>query len=609
MNLHKLSTDIVVAGGGAAGVPCALAAARCGAKVVLIHDRPVLGGNASSEIRMHICGADCSGGRGEPLKTETREGGIIEEVKLDTCVNNPQRSASMLDLVFYDKCRTEPNLTLMLNTSVVGAEVTDGEISRVTADRQSTEDRFEIAARVFIDCTGDGRLGAEAGALFRHGREDKEEFGEDMAPDEADNKTLGSSLLFMARKHDRAIPFRAPSWARKFTEHDLRLRHHDGFEYGYWWVEWGGCLNTIKDNEQIRDELLAIFLGVWDHIKNGGDHSADNWALEWFSFVPGKRESRRFVGQYMLCESDLVESRAFEDAIAYGGWSLDLHPVEGIDATDEHPCHQKGLKHIYDIPLRSCISKNVPNLMFAGRNISASHVAFGSTRVMATCAAMGQGVGTAAAYAVRHGRKPADLTSDNQAVQAIQQRLLRDDAYLIGRINMDPADIARNARAVASSAQPGGAASNVTSAVTRAVHGPKGAPRDRAVPGTHRWMSKPGAGFPAWVELRWDRAIRPVEIQLVFDTGMHRPLTLTHVNSYATRMKWGEPQPETVRDYRIEGIAGDGSRQLLAEVKGNYQRRRVHKLDSPVPVKAVRVTVDATNGLDHARICEVRVKS
>ncbi len=572
----------------------------------------MLGGNASSEVRMHIVGADCSGGRGAALKTETREGGIIEEIRLETCVRNLQRSASMLDLILYEKCRAEPNLDLLLNTSVTATEVKDGVITHAIAERQSTEDRFRIAAKVFVDCTGDGRLGVEAGAPFRHGREGCDEFNESMAPETGDKKTLGSSLLFMARNVGRPVPFVAPPWARRFTEDDLKYRHHAqagvdrGLEYGYWWVEWGGCLDTIKDNETIRDELLAIMLGVWDHIKNGGDHGADNWALDWFGFLPGKRESRRFVGQYMLRESDLVESRAFHDAIAYGGWSLDLHPPEGIDAPDKHPCNQKSLAHIYDIPLRACVSQTVANLMFAGRNISASHVAFGSTRVMATCAVIGQGVGAAAAYAVRHGLSPTGLADNPEAIQAIQQRLLRDDAFLIGRVNMDPRDLAREAKVTASSAQSNGAASNVLSGLTRAVHGPKGAPPDRAVPGTHRWISDPAAALPAWLELRWGRPIRPIEVQLVFDTGMHRLLTLTHSDAYAARMTWGRPQPETIRDYTLEGLAG-GTWQPLAEVAGNYQRRRVHTLDAPGPITALRITVTATNGLDHARLCELRV--
>ena len=612
VNERELQCDVLVAGGGPAGVPCAIAAARCGAKVILCHDRPVLGGNASSEVRMHIVGADCSGGRGAELATEAREGGILEEIRLEAAVRNPQRSASMLDLILYEKCRAESNLTLLLNTAVTGVERQGRRIIRAAAERPSTEDRFRIRAEVFVDCTGDGRLGAEAGASFRRGRESREEFGESLGPDRADSATLGSTLLFQATRHDKPMPFVAPPWARKFSEADLALRPpaapgvDRGLEYGYWWVEWGGRLDTIKDSETIRDELLAIMLGVWDHIKNGGDHGAECWALDWFGFLPAKRESRRFIGQYTLTQNDVMDPKPFEDAIAYGGWPIDTHPPEGVDAANEPPCQQLDVPHLYDIPLRACISRDVDNLLFAGRNISATHIAFASTRVMATCTAVGQGVGTAAACSVSQGLLPSQLPGNPQAMRSIQQRLLRDDAYLIGCRNDDPADVARRATVTASSEQPNGQAANVLRGQTRAVHGPAGAVADRADPGTHRWMSDPGRGLPAWIQLTWPAPVAPRLIQLIFDTGMHRPLTLTHSDAYTQRMAWGRAQPETVRDYRIE-LLRTGDVVEAIEVRGNYQRRRVHELASGASVDAIRIIVQATNGLDHARICEVRV--
>jgi len=611
---RELSCNVLVAGGGPAGVPCALAAARHGASVILCHDRPVLGGNASSEVRMHIVGANgCGdGNRGRVLEVEPREGGIIEEIRLETSVRNPQRSASMLDLILYEKCRAEPNLTLMLNTAITGVEMSGARIAAALADRQSTEDRFRIEAKVFVDCTGDGRLGVEAGAAFMEGREDTARFGEPLAPDAADKKRLGSSIMMQAREHDRPMPFVAPAWARTFTKEDLRLRlyavpgnEQPRREYGYWWAEWGGQLDTIKDNERIRDELLAITLGIWDHVKKN-DPGAANWALEWIGFLPGKRESRRFVGQHVLTEHDVAGSRPLDDAIAYGGWPMDLHPPEGVDAPDEPPCLQREVPLLYDIPLRACVSRDVPNLMFAGRDISATHVAFASTRVMATCAVVGQGAGTAAAYAVANGVMPADLASDAAAVRAIQQQLLRDDCYLIGRLNEDPDDLARRAKVSASGEAPGGEATNVLSGQTRSVHGPCGASPERACPGTHRWISDPRAGLPAWLELSWDRPVTPARIELVFDTGLHRYLTLTHHDGYCARMEWGRPQPETVRDYTITGFAGGEWRELLS-VSGNYQRRRGHAVRRPTPVRALRLTVTATNGIDHARVCEWRV--
>lgn len=612
---RELSCDVLVAGGGIAGVCCALAAARLGARVILCQDRAVLGGNASSEVRMHIVGATGLTG-GAPLAAELREGGIVEELRLELAVQNPQRAPALMDLVLYDKCRREPNLTLLLNTTVDGAETEGGRVRAVTATRASTEDRFRITAKSSVDCTGDGRLGAEAGAAFRQGREGRDEFGEKLAVASADACTLGSTLLLQARKHDRPMPFVAPPWVRRFTAEDLKLRPYGrpgydlGLEYGYWWAEWGGCLDTLKDNERIRDELVAITLGVWNHIKNESDlaPTAANWALEWIGFLPGKRESRRFVGRHVLCEADVFQSRPQPDAIAFGGWPVDLHPPGGVDARDLPPCDQHHLPHLFDIPLRSCLAREFDNLLFAGRNFSATHVAFASTRVMATCGVVGQGVGTAVALALQAGVAPAEIPERPDLLKAVQQQLLRDDCYLIGVENRDARDLVRQAQRIrASSAQAGGEPELIRSGQTRAVHGVEGlicAPPDRARPGLHRWMSDPAAGLPAWVEVQWAAPMEVGCVEIVFDTGLHRLLTLSQADGYTAKMLWGRPQPETVRDYRLEASIS-GQWVEIATVTGNYQRRRVHAL-APRKVDAVRISVSATNGLDHARICEVR---
>ncbi len=638
---HPLRCELLVAGGGMSGLCCAIAAARLGVKVILVQDRPVLGGNASSEIRMHIVGATGLHA-GLPLVLEPREGGLIEEIRLELAVRNPQRSPAVADLILYEFCRAEPNLTLLLNTTVVAARVEHGRITEVIAERPSTEDRFTLAAEMFADCTGDGRLAREAGVPFMRGREGRDAFGEKLAPARGDEKTLGSTILFQARKHDRAMPYVAPPWVRKFMAADFKLRPFGksgsdlGLEYGYWWIEWGGGLDTLKDNERIRDELLAITLGVWNHIKNESGLDVANWALDWIGFVPGKRESRRFVGQYVLTETDLFASRPFADAIAFGGWPIDTHPPEGVDAPAEAPCTQHHLPWLYDIPLRCCVASSLRNLFFAGRNLSATHLAFASTRVMATCAAVGQGVGTAAALALRAKVEPAAIGGDARLLAAIQQRLLRDDAYLVGVRHADESDLAPSAAVSASSEQSGGEARLVCSGQTRAVHGPAqtqpaaaggnqwenvleeletgrvralhtSAPPERAFPGVHRWMSDPAAALPAWLELRWPAAVRVGEVQLIFDTGLHRFLTLSQADGYTRRMHWGEPQPETVRDYRIEAETTAGAWTLLHAERGNYQRRRVHRLAAPVSLCALRIVVEATNGLDHARVCEVRV--
>lgn len=601
--LHNLETDVLVAGGGIAGVCAAISAARNGASVILIQDRPVLGGNASSEIRMHICGADMSGMRGKELETEAREGGIIEEIRLENAVRNPQKSWSMMDLILYEKCIAEENLRLMLDTTIVAADVRDRKIQSAVAVRESTEDKFIIKAKIYIDCTGDGRLAAEAGAKFRVGRESKDEFNEPFAQDKADDKSLGMSLLFEAEDMGRPVPFIPPKWIRKFTEEELKFRGHNIYNYGFWWVEWGGCLDQIKDTPKIRHELLRILLGVWDHIKNGGQHGAENYALSWFGFLPAKRESRRFIGQYILTGNDIMQANHFDDAIAYGGWSMDTHPPEGIDAKDENPCHQPPPPYLYPIPLRSCVSADIDNLMFAGRNISATHCAFASTRVMATCGVIGQGVGTSAAIAIKNGLNPCELSDNKDIMNIIQEKLLADDCFLPG-IEICRNDLAVAAKIHASSEKYPSSAQYVASPITRAVYGPGGVhPRYNWPKCINRWISN---DVPASIELEWERNITLNEVRLVFDTGLHRVLTLLHDKTnkfYTEKMIW-DAQPETVKDYKISYHTEKGWQELIS-VKGNYQRLKSHRFDA-ICTNKIKIDVLATNGCKQARICRIQ---
>ena len=407
-----------MAGGGMAGVCAALAAARHGAKVVLAQDRSRLGGNASSEVKMHVVGADCSGGR-----PGWREGGLIEELRLDDAAHNPQRSWELWDLLLYDKLKREPNVTLLLDSPLFAAETRDDAIQRVLVRCDKTEHLYRIRAPLYIDCTGDSRLALEAGAEQRWGREAQSEFNESLARAAADRQTLGSSLLFTARDYGRPVPFTPPPWARKVTKAQLQFRSVRSWEYGYWWIEWGGQLDTIRDNERIRFELLAIVLGVWDYIKNSGDKpDSAHWGMDWVGMIPGKRESRRVVGDHLLTQHDLEgKTPAFADAVAMGGWPLDDHPPSGFDQPEERPARQIQTAAPYNIPLRSLYSRNIRNLLMAGRNISASHVAFTSTRVMATCAVVGQAAGTAAVHAFFQGMLPDVATFTGQGRGQIRE--------------------------------------------------------------------------------------------------------------------------------------------------------------------------------------------
>ncbi|MFE2843300.1 FAD-dependent oxidoreductase [Streptomyces scopuliridis] len=213
----------------------------------------------------------------------------------------------------------------------------------------------------------------------------------------------------------------------------------------YWWIEFGGELDTVHDNERIRDELWSVIHGIWDHIKNSGDFDAETMTLEWVGSVPGKREYRRFVGDYVLHQGDILGQTPFADRVAFGGWSIDLHPPQGMYAT-EAAAKQRYADGIYHIPYRSLYSVNTSNLLFAGRDISASHVAFGSTRVMATCATLGQAAGTAAALCAGHGVTPRALD-----IAELQRTLLREDASVIGLASTDPDDLALRATVTARS--------------------------------------------------------------------------------------------------------------------------------------------------------------
>jgi hypothetical protein len=598
MKSTSMQFDFAVAGGGLSGLCAALAAARHGLRTVLVQDRSVLGGNASSEIKMHVVGADCHGSR-----PGARETGLIEELRLEDSYRNPQRCYSLWDLLLYEKAMAEPNLTLLLDTACVAVETEDlgggrRSLRSFRAVRTTTQEEFVISARFFADCTGDGALGAAAGAEFMRGREGRADFHETLAPEEGDNKTLGSSILLTGRLCDQTQTFIAPSWIRKFRREDFKHRPIHSYEYGYWWFEWGGHLDTIADSPTvIRHELLRIALGVWDYIKNSGDHpDAANWALEWVGSVPGKRESRRFRGRHVLTQDDVFSGRLFDDAVAYGGWWVDLHPPLGIDAPEEAPCEQVHFPHLFTIPLRCLHSSNLSNLFFAGRNISATHVAFASTRVMATCAVMGQAVGTAAAVLSDQTGSDIEQLSTPEILREIRQTLLRDDAFVPGLANEDPHDLAKKAAISASSERQDGPAIAVVDGIARPLPLHLGPWADGA---DHAWKATTA---PAWIELAWSQPVEIGEIHLCFDSGLERELMLSASN-HANRKIIRGAQPETVKSYLLRDAEG----RVIVRVTDNYLRRRIHKLGEPVRSAALRLEVLETHGSTHPAVQEVRV--
>ncbi|NYI03914.1 FAD-dependent oxidoreductase [Allostreptomyces psammosilenae] len=450
MREETVRHDITVVGGGLAGVCAAIAAARLGRRVALVNNRPVLGGNSSSEVRVWVCGATAHG-----VHRFARETGIMGELYTENQYRNPDGNPYYWDQVVLDAVLAEPNIALYLNTDVrevaAGGPEENRTIHSVTGWTTGSELLTTFTADVFLDCTGDGLVGHLAGARHRIGREARAEYGESWAPERADAELLGSTILFYTRDAGHPVKFVPPSYTKDLaTTPILRNRVLRTGDNGcdYWWIEWGGGMDVVHDNERIRDELWSVVMGVWDHIKNSGEFDADTLTLEWVGSVPGKREYRRFVGDHVLTQDDILSQRRFPDRVAFGGWSIDLHPVEGMYAATPG-ARQRYADGVFHIPLRSLYSVNVGNLLLAGRDISASHVAFGATRVMATCAVVGEAAGTAAALCVEHGLTPRALATDH--LDLVHRTLLRQDASVLGVANTDPDDLARAARVTASS--------------------------------------------------------------------------------------------------------------------------------------------------------------
>lgn len=462
---RSVRCDIVVCGAGLAGISAAVSAARLGATVCLINDRPVLGGNSSSEVRVQPQGAARTHGY-------ARETGVISELLIEDRRRNHAEvfeagwANSVWDLGMYDLVQRTPGLTLYLNTTVTGVDTIDRRLTSVTAMTLGTETVTTFEARTFIDCTGDGVVAALAGCEWRMGTEGFDEFAEPHAPATASEDVMGSSILLKTRDMGRPVPFEAPPWAITYDDASFFTtggRYPGDTRGGWWWLEIGVPWHTITDSEAIRHELTRHALGVWDWVKNRAPElrsGFENLALEWLGQVVGKRESRRIMGQYLMTEHDLLRTQPWPDEVAYGGWTIDLHTPGGLLAATSEPSAAAGYSldsaavaatHVapFGIPLRSLIAKDLDNLLMAGRDISVTHVALGSVRVQATTAVTGQAAGTAAAVALDERIEPCDVVG--KAVFRVQQQLLRDGVFLPGSRNRDPADVALRASVSASS--------------------------------------------------------------------------------------------------------------------------------------------------------------
>lgn len=549
-------TDLCVIGGGLSGLCCAIAASRNGIKTVLVQDRHVLGGNSSEEIRMWVCGAHGK---------DNRETGIIEEIILENFYQNKGLKFPIWSSVLYEKAKAEDNLALILNASCMDAEMDNNVIKSIKAWQSNAETFHVIEAKYFADCSGDSVLAPLSGAEYMYGREAKSDFGETIPPDKSDKKTMGMSCLFQVRETTHKVDFVPPEWAYKYeSDDDLPYKDHE-IDNNFWWIELGGEWDCIHDTDKCRDELLKICYGVWDHMKNHGDHGADNWELEWIGFLPGKRESRRYVGKYIVTQNDVENEGRFDDIVAYAGWSMDDHFPEGFYYKVGYPTIFHPAPQPWGLPLRCMISKNIKNLVFAGRNISVTHAALSSSRVMATCSILGQALGTAVAIAIKSGVEVEDVN-----INELQQKLMYDDCYIPWHTR-SVSELSNNAKC---------SAEVVRNGFERGEE--------------NLWIGNTGDS----IEYTFDDNTEIRNIRLVFDSNLNREYHNMPCYYPLTEEKYKIPAT-LIKEYVVEGITDNGEVKTI-KVENNHQRFVIHNIDWVV--KRIRFIPISTYGAGEFRV-------
>lgn len=580
-----LTADLCVVGGGLAGICTAIAAARNGVRVVLMHERSVLGGNASSEVRMWVCGA-----RGR----NNRETGIVEEILLENLRRNPTKNYYISDSIFHDFIRREKNITLLLNTTCMDASSVTGafphgrsvRLTSVKGYQMTTQTFITVEAKFFADCSGDSILAPLCGAEFRYGREAAEEFNEDSHVAERDDLVMGMSCLIQGRETTESIRFTPSEFVTKLTDEDVANRPMDIYdpEENFWYLELGGMKDTIHDAEETKDQLIPLALGAWDHIKNSGKYDADKWELEFLGTIPAKRESRRMTGEYTVSQRDISDNVIFPDTVAYGGWPLDDHYPAGY--------YHRGTPNTdfqtpapYCLPYRALYSRNVDNLFFAGRNISMTHTAMSSIRVMATCGLLGQAVGTAAAIALENGIAPHDVYLSH--LSELQERLMNADCFL--------PHFKRGISKLCLSTPAKGGSDGLKNGEDRA----------NRIYGTEIC----GEAIPngTAVEYRFEAPVSLKSVHVVFDSDLNRDTLPGCLNErwHVTRanVMLSSPQtcmPKTLcKSFRLIAETEDGESTILS---AEENLRRAYHCPISAPVKAIRLEMtenwggtDATN--------------
>lgn len=609
--------DVVVVGAGTTGMGAAVAAARNGARTALVFDRPVLGGNASSELGVGIHGASHA-------HPNAREGGLVEEAKLIRAFNKLPNNS----LAYALQAEGERNLSLYPNNRVLKIEKTgEGHIDAVLAKDTLTGRWIRYRAQMFIDCTGDGWIGYFAGVPYRFGREGKDEFGEKEAPDLADRRTMSGVIItdgvwsFSFKDEGHPVDYVTPAWARVLPKDFRRnlkpaVRVRGGFKPA-WWIEHSGDVDDLDDPEGARDELVKISFAYFGWGKNEWEHSKilRNYSLVWVPFIDGRRETMRLMGDYVLTGNDEKAAKVFPDRISYGGWPMDTHDPLGLKNPDgngywrEHPNLP-----IYTIPYRMLFNSKIDNLFFAGRCSSASHMALGSIRVESTLATLGQACGTAAQLCLEHGLTPRQL--GEQKIGELQQRLLKQDQYIPGLKNEDAQDLARQATVSATSSQSTirfRESSSVSWAIGKFKIGFKhhkdpaqtgwqyseNARPEAVVDGVsrivgheaHAWVSDAKQALPQAVTLTWPQPVEVQEVRLTFNSDL-MPTAPAFM-----------PE-QLVKSYAVEVLV-NGAWETVAEETENWRRLAVHRFAAR-HVTALRVVCRATWGSPSAQIFEIR---
>ncbi len=465
----------------------------------------------------------------------------------------------------------------------------DNKILSVTGWQLTTQQYIEIEAEYFADCSGDSVLAPLTGAEYRVGREAEKEFGEDIAPKVQDTRTMGMSCMIQARQENTPSTFIAPSFARKITKEDLvhRMPNLQELSENFWYLELGGEQDSIHDTENIRHELLSLAYGVWDYLKNDAEQREKNanWRLDWMGILPGKRESRRYVGDYIMTQNHVRSEGKFEDLVAYGGWSMDDHHPKGFN-TKEKPTIFHPAPSPFGIPYRCLYSKNIQNLFFAGRNISVTHAAMSATRVMGTCAIIGQAMGTAVSIAHKNHISPRKVYEDK--IQELRESLMEDDCYLPFTKRTVP-PLTQNATLVCDAPHK----ENLRNGFDRPIQKEE----------NYCALDKNQSAYYSFSNMEQVSFVR-----LVFDSDLNRTHTKGSPDAYLRNMLANRPLsfretgvPNTmVKAFKVEVLCKDDEWKTLFETHNNYQRLK--KIDISMQVKGVKLTVLETWGTEKCNV-------